>query len=301
MKTDRIPDIYLERYLLGELPEKMRCEIELLLSKDNDLAQRLERMKESDREVLAAYPAELMAGRIIERKNAAESLSAAGSRQSSGSGARKNRKAKYITAPVAGLRRLVEYLNPAVSTRLALSAASAVFAVIAAILLMPWITGTQQMKQTLTDDVRIKGAGPKLVLYRIRGKQAEEMQDMSTAHKGDIIQAGYIATGEYRYGVIISIDGRGTVTTHFPESGSNRSELVLNKKTLLNRSYELDDSPRFERFIMVLSPAPIDTSEVIKKAKKLAISGNGGETGSLKSADNIIERSVTIRKAAPRR
>jgi len=130
----------------------------------------------------------------------------------------------------------------------------------------------------------------------MKGKEIEELNSSDTAREGDIIQIGYIAMGKFRYGSIISIDGRGTVTLHYPENSVSHEELTMNKKVLLNKSYELDDSPSFERFIMILSAEPVETSEIINKAKKLAMNKDTSLNGSIDAGKDAIEFSAVIKK-----
>ncbi|MCK7516170.1 MAG: hypothetical protein MZV70_77460 [Desulfobacterales bacterium] len=107
---------------------------------------------------------------------------------------------------------------------------------------------------------------------------------------------GYIASGNFSHGMILSIDGRGTVTMHLPEAGGGGDKLPLNRQVLLNKSYELDDSPSFERFIMILSEDPINTVEVMEKAKKLANSRESAVNGLIEAGKKSIEFSITIKK-----
>lgn len=290
MKTEKIPDIYLEQYLLGELPVSLRDEIETRLSNDTGLARRVEGLKSSNSAILEQYPPKLM---VVNIQRDAERCSLKNMKyQQAATGSKKDHAgAKFINS----LQSIVQKLKVFSSKRIALAVTSSAFAVITLVLIMPWITGTDDLTKSQGGDTRIKGLDSKLVLYRVKGKQAEELKDLSSAAEGDIIQAGYIATGNYRYGVIISIDGRGTVTTHFPGPDGHQ-QLVLNKKTMLDKSYELDNSPRFERFIMVLSESQIDISTVIKNAKKLALNAEKAETGKVRVSDDSFEYSVMIKK-----
>ena len=62
--TAPVPDLYLERYLLGELPEEERGRIERLVDLDPELRGRLDTLKRSDSEVAQRYPAREVAERI---------------------------------------------------------------------------------------------------------------------------------------------------------------------------------------------------------------------------------------------
>ena len=63
-KYERYPDWKLERFLLGELdPDEMEM-IRREIEKDPDLENRLEAFRQSDKEILERYPAQMMEQRI---------------------------------------------------------------------------------------------------------------------------------------------------------------------------------------------------------------------------------------------
>ena len=79
------------------------------------------------------------------------------------------------------------------------------------------------------------------------------MKDGDFARSGDVIQITYNA-GQSEYGVIFSVDGNGNITRHFPENSWNAAKLEHRAdETPLDFSYELDNAPDFECFIMVTS------------------------------------------------
>ncbi|MDR1468426.1 MAG: hypothetical protein LBT00_03960 [Spirochaetaceae bacterium] len=102
-----------------------------------------------------------------------------------------------------------------------------------------------------------------------------------TLHEGDTIQLAYTAalpdnaaasadTDAAAYGVIFSIDGRSTLTLHYPSTANGETRMTAGKRTALDEAYTLDDAPRFEAFFMVVSTAPLDVNAVLDKAKALA-------------------------------
>jgi len=108
---------------------------------------------------------------------------------------------------------------------------------------------------------RLKGGDPMLFLYRKTSDGIEQLQSGDTAREHDLIQIKYTA-GTEKYGVILSIDGRGTITTHLPESGTRAAELKKGQADTLAFSYELDDAPEGEHFYFVTRNEPFDLSEV---------------------------------------
>jgi hypothetical protein len=120
---------------------------------------------------------------------------------------------------------------------------------------------------------RIKGGRPSLALYRRTPSGSERLADGDVARTGDLLRVGYASAGR-AYGVIFSIDGRGTVTLHLPpagdESASLEKILVPGKPILLDRAYELDDAPRIERFYFVTGARPFAVAPVLAAARAAA-------------------------------
>src|SRR6185436_11941296 len=73
------------------------------------------------------------------------------------------------------------------------------------------------------------------------------------------------------YGAIVSIDGRGAVTLHLPRQGARATRLPEGGETvLLDRAYELDDAPRWERFFFVTGEAPFEIEPLLEAARRAA-------------------------------
>ncbi len=296
MKINQIPELYLEQYLLGELPENLSKELDELILKNPLLKKRISELKKSNEDILSAYTVESMMPLISEksglRRTTQSDTGNEFKRQSDG-----NKSSHGIAAAFTGsVKKIADVISLISSRRYALSIASAAALLIIIVFMTPGIKNTFNTGAVIDNDVRIKGLDSKLLLYRVKGKNIEELKNFDTACKGDVIQLGYIATGDYRFGIIISIDGRGVVTRHLPDDMKTGAQLVKNKRTLLNRSYELDDSPSFEKFIMILSTDPINISEVTEKAKKLAINSTNAVNGLIESGKNSVEYSIIIKK-----
>jgi hypothetical protein len=123
--------------------------------------------------------------------------------------------------------------------------------------------------------VRLKGLGPALALFRKTANGSETLADGDVAHEGDVIRIGYRAFGR-RYGVIVSLDGRGAVTRHFPERGGTAAALEPQEVVLLAHAYRLDDAPAWERFFFVTADAPFPVAAVEDAARQAA--GGAGRT-----------------------
>jgi hypothetical protein len=106
-----------------------------------------------------------------------------------------------------------------------------------------------------------------LRIYRKGQAGPEIVRGQASVRKGDTLQIRYVAQGK-RYGVIASIDGRGTVTLNFPETPGASAKLERDGERALPHAYELDDSPGFERFVFVTSDEPFTTDAVVSALKR---------------------------------
>lgn len=144
------------------------------------------------------------------------------------------------------------------------------------------------------DGTRAKGLEPHLLIYR--QAEAGPLPDGATARAGDLVRLAYVAAGA-RYGVVVSVDGRGAVTLHWPEGGGAAAALREGGTVALEHAYELDDAPRFERFFLVTGDGPFDAGAVVEAARRLAAAGVA-ERGALALPVGLAQRSVTLRKTA---
>lgn len=123
------------------------------------------------------------------------------------------------------------------------------------------VAATLWLRQPVPDDTTIKG-GPALVLHRKTANGSEALAPGATVREGDQIRVGYRAAG-HGYGVIVSIDGRGNLTSHLPRAGDRAVALQTTAGTVfLDFAYELDDAPRWERFYFVTSDSAFDLEPV---------------------------------------
>jgi hypothetical protein len=120
--------------------------------------------------------------------------------------------------------------------------------------------------QIVVDGNRIKGGDPALYLYRKTADGVEELQNGDIASEHDLIQIKY-QPGDKRYGVILSVDGRNTISVHLPEKGRQAAELELGRADTLGFSYELDDAPTRERFYFISSVSAFAVQEAIDAVK----------------------------------
>jgi len=245
---DRLDDLQLERYKLGELPKNQMRKLARQIRNDPRIVERLKQLEDSDQLILEEYPPRQMAPLILDRF----------SRESGGE--------EGLDLFRKGWRR-----------RLVL-AAPVFMALILLVILYPVQESTVQTHEPVhqTNGNRVKGpqmsdlaALPEMLIFRHKNNQVEQLRDGAGAQTGDLVQVAYVAATQ-RYGVILSIDGRGAVTLHYPDSDTGETLLNKGKQVLLTNAYELDDAPGFERFFFITSQSEIDVQDILHRAHILA-------------------------------
>lgn len=226
----RVPDITLEQYLLGELPRRERDELARLLERDDEIRARLEELEQSNREIMEQYPVDLMSRKIQSK---------------------------------LGRNSSQVYLPRSWPMKAVVGAA----AILLLVLFLPKEFDSLRPSGT-TSTERTKGIGPQLNLYRKTPTGSEALEDGARVAPGDVIRIAYLAAGR-SYGVIASVDGRGTVTLHVPHQGSQSEHLIDDGQILLDFALELDDAPRWERFYFVTGDTPFDVASVLEAAEQI--------------------------------
>ena len=147
-------------------------------------------------------------------------------------------------------------------------------AVLLAALIIPAGLKNAKVGASRAPTERVKGAAPsnassepQIKLYRQQGREIQALNNGDFAHSGDIIQITYNA-GSDAYGVIFSVDGNGNITRHFPENSWNAAQMLRsNDEIPLDFSYELDNAPDFECFILVTSKNEFSLEDIDSKIK----------------------------------
>lgn len=154
--------------------------------------------------------------------------------------------------------------------RRALLWAAPLLAGAAGLTLMVGLRGPDRNPSTqggVEDTVRLKGQA--LLLHRKTSAGTERLRDGRTAREGDRLQLGFRLDAA-RHVVLLSVDGRGVVTLHLPDSRSQLAPRFEAGTASVPFSYELDDAPRFERFFLVVAPETFSVSEAVNAAESLA-------------------------------
>jgi hypothetical protein len=266
-KEKHVPEWLLERYLLDELPRKKRRQLEEELKKDPVLRAELEKLRLADRQVLSTYPAERVIPEILRR--------AALTRRQPATP--RPWRLAWIAMPAAALLLfLLIILPPVLQRRLAVSENS-----------------------RPEDYVGTKGGAPAsapgLQLFRKSGGGEEILRNGAAARAGDLLQLAYFA-GQQTHGVILSIDGWSSVTLHFPRKPEDDTALTRRRRVFLPQAYELDLSPRFERFFFITANEPLSTAAIMAKAEELAADPEMALAGRLDLPARFTQFSLLVRK-----
>jgi hypothetical protein len=145
--------------------------------------------------------------------------------------------------------------------------------------------------------VRTKGQRPLLLLYRQESGPPQQLADGALGRAGDLLQLGYVAAGQPN-GALLSIDGRGGVTLHFPAAVDGATALHQRGVTLLDRSFRLDDAPHFERFFFVTASdgRTLSLAAVLDSARQLAQRGDAARSQPLPLPPSLHQTSLLLHK-----
>lgn len=269
--SHRTPDWLLERIALGELPPAELAAARARLAQEPEGLARLARLEADSAATLARLPPVDVAREVLRRSEGAE---------------RTARAREAQEARPSPLRRFALALVPAL-------ALVALFVVV-----RPGVEpGGLSGEDPVGEVTRLKGLDPQLVLHRQRGEAPELLADGARAAPGDVVQVAYVSAG-FIHGAILSIDGRGTVTLHAPETGAQSASLTPSGTHALPRAYELDDAPAFERFFLVTAHAPFALDAVLASARALASSAEA-RTAPLALPTGFEQASFTLEKVSP--
>jgi len=270
-ERQKLPDLLLEKLLLGEVTPRQAADLRMRLAREPAGQQRLAALGSDNMAILKAHPPSEVAAAVARRL------------ERSGDG------------PAVTLARWPRW-------GLALPALAAVGALV--LLTRPatrpqanHVLQLENHAQEQDDGVRSKGLQPHLIVYRQGAAGAERLATQAPVHPRDLLQVGYVAAGR-PFGVIVSLDGRGAVTQHFPE-GSASATLVPERERTLPHAFELDDAPGFERFILVTSRRPVSVRAVLAAAARVARDPQTARTGRLDLGEDMEESSILLNKVQP--
>ena len=255
--SDTIPEIMLERFVLSEIGPEDVERLSREVMADGRLATRIERLRTSSAEILSEHPTSLIGASIRRRLDERRSTAS----------------------------RAASWVRPGVLTG------------VVAILMAFALRTALPLPPAPAQEERVKGISKvsSLRVFRKTPTGSEPLTPGASAARGDLIRLGY-ETAVRRYGVIVSIDGRGVVTRHWPLDAEMATPLKSGDLVLLDRAFELDDAPRFERFYLVTSERPFPVGVV-----ESAVRTGRDEIGPAGTAFAGLEwTSLELRKEASR-
>ena len=261
MSTDvKIPDWKLERYLLKELPAEEMIRLEQQIARDESLRSRLRDLKQSDRNIQQAYPSAWMRRQIQ----------------------MKAEKEPKHTRPV--LPRWTLTVVPAM-------------AILLLVAIFPDIIENSD-EGVVPSGIRLKGIQPSLQIFRKTESGSERLTEGKIVREHDLLQIAYLAAG-HRFGMILSVDGRNTVTLHLPYNGNRSASLEQEGAVTLDFSYELDDAPNWERFYFITSEEPFEVDGVVRNIQRQLTQRSIPRDGSLNLTEHLNLMTILLRKDTP--
>lgn len=240
-KLEDYPDILIEQAILGELDPKVQTEIEALPGFAELKASRL-----ADNEtILAAY-------------NPEKTLEAIRVRALNQPPADRADGPKIVKVPAWGRKVILGAVPVAAVLMVILFVARGNPEIVG------WDEGadiTRPKGITNASPAPGQNQGPKLEIWRKHDTRAEVLQPGAVVQVRDKLQIAYQA-GSSRYGMILSIDGAGKMSLHYPDALASSPDLNPSGTVVLPYAYELDAAPRFERFFFITSKNAFLTSEI---------------------------------------
>lgn len=280
-ESERVPDLMIEKLALGELPEERAAALRKRLEERGD--ERLAGIERSNAEILREHPPGEVAAAV--RRRLARLEEDAPRRTSAG---------WLAWAPVAAVAAVALVWWMARDGEPAGTGGRDAPPVIAK-------AGTEVSPTKVAGDegpeqIYLKG-DPRLMIDRVQDGRATRMASGDAVAAGDLLQVGYLANG-VQQGVVVSIDGAGVATLHFPASEAASPVLEQGGRVGLPESYELDAAPGFERFFFVtvdgVEPR-LEPAKVMEAARGLA-KGERAEDGELVLPRGWKQQSILLKK-----
>jgi len=263
--SQRTPDWLLERIALGELPPEELAAARARLAAEPGGLARLAKLEADDGATLAKLPPAQVAAEVARRRRGVE--------------ASRSAQAPHRWLPTLALGVPV----------------AAAFAALVFFSQRELPEEPRPQQVALLETTRPKGLEPRLLIHRQREGTPEPLVDSAPARRGDVLQLSYVSAGR-RYGAVLSIDGRGAVTLHAPETSTGPLELKGGGTVSLASAYELDDAPVFERFFFVTSDGPFDVNAVLESARALARNSEAARREPLPLPGSLSQTSVILEK-----
>lgn len=235
MQTKSFPDIIYERFNLNELSTSKRIEI----LKEKGIEKKIKELQKSNTEILKRYPPEIISKSIKTRLN-----------------------------EMRAHNKRITILRFSYSRKFMLIV-STVFVILFGIIIQQKYAAQRigNIRQNNALTTRIKGLKPYIKIYKKTNSGSLLLGNNSQVKKNDILQISYNSAGD-KYGIIFSIDGRKTLSLHYPRAETSSTILKTGMDVPLHYAYKLDNAPYFERFFLITTNSEIKTGKFLNDLKK---------------------------------
>jgi hypothetical protein len=136
-------------------------------------------------------------------------------------------------------------------------------------------------------------SNPTLRLYKKSESVPFLLPDGSTVLEGDEVQIQYNTA--QLFGVILSVDGRGVISQHYPDEGVTSTRIPAGTH-VLPFAFKLDDAPGYEIFFFFTSSQPVNIRDIREKTRQIASTGEIPQLPQ-HTDENIQTQKVVLHKA----
>ncbi|GHV11957.1 hypothetical protein AGMMS49938_03600 [Fibrobacterales bacterium] len=252
--NEEIPKWKLERYLLGELPRTELLRIRELEQAggteglgSNELQNELAALRADNAKLLEEYPSGVVVEKMlkieVQNKTFKNSFNPTISS-----------KPEFLTNDEQASEKIIPFKKSRVMPVMSAAAALVISLGAVSVYLLgePSINnGGFANANALEETTRTKGMKPALEVWRKTADSAEKLSNGNFAKEGDILQLRYNVP-EKCYGALLSLDGNGTLTIHLSGTAGKSVPLEAGIASL-EKSYQLDNAPKFEKFYLLTS------------------------------------------------
>lgn len=261
---NKVSQEQIERYLLDELSEKEKKFVEEECEKNPQLKEEIDNLKKDNEDFLKQYPVDKMVEQISNRYQEQVELN-------------------NSTNEKNGIVRLHRFT----SRKVVLTMMAAAITLTAFTVYFTWLQFLFHTEDVNTENTtRLKGltqtetvvdfsmiCKPQIFIFRRGEESHDQLTQEELVKENDILQLSYSLQKD-AYGTILSLDGRDTITQHFPEQGGIAKLMDAGDQIPLKSAYQLDDAPKYEFFFMVVSKKPFQI-DMVQKALAKAITTQG--------------------------
>ena len=279
-------DALLEMHLHGELPPALRKKAERILATPEG-QRAMEKIRQSDRRILEELTPERMAESIRRKLSAHPARTARKTGRGiawSGWGAGAALTALAIAlfavvdrkpdapalAIVDSVRSEPSEVGPVRNADRVDRAARVVLGTVQA--RTSPATGEERVAvaNSFDDGIRTKGSDMHRLRLHLRenGGGVVVLRDGDTVPKAAILQVS-LAKGPLLWVAVVSVDGAGQSTLHLPEAGDSAAH--LDEETAAPHSFQLDESPGFERFFLIVSAKRFSLDEALALTRRSGV------------------------------